>query len=39
LIGGHGAKNSALLAVRILSLYDEHIVEKLKRYQEELAQR
>ncbi|RKX17347.1 MAG: 5-(carboxyamino)imidazole ribonucleotide mutase, partial [Candidatus Zixiibacteriota bacterium] len=38
-IGGHGAKNSALLAVRILSLYDEHIVEKLKRYQEELAQR
>lgn len=37
-IGGHGAKNAALLAVRIISLYDEHIAEKLKRYQEELAQ-
>lgn len=37
-IGGHGAKNAALLAARIISLYDEHIAEKLKRYQEELAQ-
>ncbi|MCP4581269.1 MAG: 5-(carboxyamino)imidazole ribonucleotide mutase [candidate division Zixibacteria bacterium] len=36
-IGSHGAKNAALLAVRILSLSDEVIENKLTRYQEELA--
>ncbi|MCD6161339.1 MAG: 5-(carboxyamino)imidazole ribonucleotide mutase [candidate division Zixibacteria bacterium] len=36
-IGSHGAKNSALLAVRILALSDESTAEKLKEYQNKLA--
>jgi len=36
-IGSHGAKNAALLAVRILALGDESIAEKLKDYYKKLA--
>jgi 5-(carboxyamino)imidazole ribonucleotide mutase len=36
-IGGHGAKNAALLAARILALSDQALVKKLKVYQENLA--
>jgi 5-(carboxyamino)imidazole ribonucleotide mutase len=36
-IGSHGAKNAALLAVRILSLSDDAIAEKLNKYKAELA--
>jgi phosphoribosylaminoimidazole carboxylase PurE protein len=36
-IGGHGAKNAALLAARILALNDSKISDKLKEYREKLA--
>jgi len=36
-IGKAGAINAALLAVRILALCDQNLVEKLKEYQENLA--
>ena len=36
-IGGHGAKNAALLAIRILALSDTKVAERLKEYQENLA--
>jgi phosphoribosylaminoimidazole carboxylase PurE protein len=37
-IGSHGAKNAALLAIRILSLSDEQLANKLKIYMSKLAQ-
>ena len=36
-IGSHGAKNAALMAVRILALNDGLLADKLKQYQDELA--
>lgn len=37
-IGKAGAKNAALLAVSILSLKDENLRAKLKKYREDMAQ-
>ena len=37
-IGSHGAKNAAILAARIIALNDNTMTEKLKKYQNELAQ-
>lgn len=37
-IGTSGAKNAALYALRILSIYDEEIAQKLLMYQEEQKQ-
>lgn len=36
-IGGHGAKNAAVLAARIIGLFDNSIAEKIKLYREDLA--
>jgi phosphoribosylaminoimidazole carboxylase PurE protein len=36
-IGSHGAKNAALLAIRILSLGDEKLLNQLKTYTDKLA--
>jgi 5-(carboxyamino)imidazole ribonucleotide mutase len=37
-IGKAGAKNAALLAISILSLKDENLRGKLKKYREDMAQ-
>ena len=37
-IGKAGAKNAAVLAVRILSLTDENLAEKLKKFRESMAE-
>jgi len=36
-IGGHGAKNAAVLAARIIGLFDEEVSQKMKLYREDLA--
>jgi len=36
-IGDHGAKNAALMAARIISIYDESLAKKLINYQEDLT--
>lgn len=38
-IGSSGAKNAALLAVQILSLQDEELVQQLNNYRESLRQK
>jgi 5-(carboxyamino)imidazole ribonucleotide mutase len=36
-IGKAGAKNAALLAISILSLHDENLLEKLRKYRTDMA--
>lgn len=37
-VGGHGAKNAAIFAARIIALEDQAVARKLKQYYSELAQ-